>query len=846
MPTTQLPIPINGYTDSMNHQHGAEGFTTSAMNILPMDNWEHRRRVGTRQGFAAMADMGVNDDQNIQLLLTYEVYRDTTLVQEVLIVAYGLVYYADANGNTHSIAYDQSHSVSEFQVANADKIQPSDKVRGIQFGNYVYLVNGRYYYMIDLSATTPVVQTWRKVADGGDIGLPAAGTNKATLITRFGGRIVLAGIATTNTNWFMCTIGDVEDWTYDASDTTGATAIAGGSATRFGKLGEPIVALFPFGDSGLMVAGRNTLTYMTNDPAMPDAQFVKMSNGVGVMGPDAWCQGPEKTCFIASADGVYRLEPNMFNIQRGQSLTAGRLDNFFASVSPSRVDIHLAFDPSRLLVIMFVNRQADPTGIVHYVHHLNTQSWWPIKITDTRMDSLKSHCLYRPSSGQRDGLWLGFKSGRISMMSPSGVLITDGAASGSALKSSSNNSPNDGNGAAFQSRLAWSPLNATVPNERLLMTEMVVLLDNHEFPTLDGITQTGPTLNLYGADMAQVLSGVSGSIGITETRLAITGGAATGSQSETAISGGTHSGATGDGSVAQEYETRARLELVCEKTATTDFDEDTLIFVDNASSPRTVTLTFDKDINVASSAPTSATAGTVGISDTAGSKKAILKAVKLCLDQFKDAGLLSMTCKEPGDTSLVIIMDDSGSGTTVAGTAISEDDFSGEAWAAINKVEFIDGGASSTLSGTLTLDDPSANQSERTWTIGNAYKLRLSGVSPDIGQYEGYWGLFEPSGTKPKYIASAQTEVPPESTLTSTEILPSGYTASTVVLDSTQDDTLKELLETFSLSKGRNKRFRLRKRSSDFQVEITASGTSWVLEDISVDLQSGGKYKSVS
>ena len=106
--------------------------------------------------------------------------------------------------------------------------------------------------------------------------------------------------------------------------------------------------------------------------------------------------------------------------------------------------------------------------------------------------------------------------------------------------------------------------------------------------------------------------------------------------------------------------------------------------------------------------------------------------------------------------------------------------------------------------------------------------------------------MFEPSGTKPKYIASAQTEVPPESTLTSTEILPSGYTASTVVLYSTQDDTLKELLETFSLSKGRNKRFRLRKRSSDFQVEITASGTSWVLEDISVDLQSGGKYKSVS
>ena len=87
MPTTTLPIPMNGFSDSLNHQHGAEGFSTSMMNVVPMDNWDHRRRVGTRQGFTALADMGSNNDYNIQELLAYQVYRDISMRHEVLIVS---------------------------------------------------------------------------------------------------------------------------------------------------------------------------------------------------------------------------------------------------------------------------------------------------------------------------------------------------------------------------------------------------------------------------------------------------------------------------------------------------------------------------------------------------------------------------------------------------------------------------------------------------------------------------------------------------------------------------------------------------------------------------------------
>jgi hypothetical protein len=640
MPTTQLPVPINGYSDSLNHQHGADGFSTSMMNVVPSDNWEHRRRVGTRQGFAALLDMGSADDQNIQEMVSYEVYRDTTLRREVLIVSGATgansdtgIVYMDQGGVTNDIEYSATAATATITVTGTPtagkgiiitatagtvvtvtahaattsmstdtglfavdggttaliaedlktcitahsrltatragsvvtvtqavatatstgnteitagsggdldnatytnfsgaaytngtgRIQKYDTVRGLQFGNFVYLATGRHYYKIDLTASTPVVEEWTNYNGTGNLPEDTVG-NKCSLITRFGGRIAMSGLSSSPNNWFMSAIGDPDDWT--PTTDTSYDAQAGDTSTNFGKLGEPITALFPFGESGLMMASRNTLTYLTSDPVVSGAQFIRMSNGVGVMGADAWCQGPEKTCYVASGDGVYMIQPNDFNIQRGQSVTTARLDGFFAGVNPSEVDIHLAYDPPRSMIFMFVNRENDPSNVVHYQHHIPTQSWWSFQISDPRMDVIRATCLYTPVTGEREGTWYGCKSGRVAMQPNSGVLSYDGSAHVSALKTGQPNDPNSGEQVAFASRLAWSPINAGLSNERLLITELDVLLDTHEVTATAGITPSGPTLSLYAADMAQRLSGVSGDIGVTETRLAITGGAA--------------------------------------------------------------------------------------------------------------------------------------------------------------------------------------------------------------------------------------------------------------------------------------------------------------------------------
>ena len=1235
MPTAQVPIPINGYSDSLNHQHGAEGFSTSMLNVVPMDNFEHRRRVGTRQGFSAIADMGTNDDYNIQELLTYEVYRDTSLLREVLIVAGASVFYTDSAGDTHDVAYSTAAATStvtftdvptvdetiiitdtagtsktytaklvetlasnEFTIgggagatatvkmsgvpaadqtitiistdgtsktyragadsseasgifdrtgtvaeaaeslrvcmlhanghngkitatrsigdlvftqvlagtggnttitsdlastavvsfggdstvvagantaagtatsltacinhasghgstitavatdkvvaltqdavgtatstgntdvtstlsnatatnfkgaafaAGTNRIHKSDTVRGVIYGTYAYLATGRQYYKVDLSVTTPVIEEWTNYNGAGGMPTDTYG-NKCNLIARFGARIAMSGISSSRNNWFMSKIGDAEDWTPTAGNTSDAQA--GDSSTDFGVLGEPITAMFPFGESGLMMAGRGSLTFLTADPVVSGAQMVRMSNGVGVMGPDAWCQGPEKTCYVASGDGVYLIQPNQFNIQRGQSVTTGRLDAFFTGINPSEIDLHLAYDPPRGTIVMYVNREDDPDNSIHYIHHIATQSWWTFKVTDARVDVVRATCLYSPISGEREGLWIGCKSGRIATQPNSGVVAYDGGAHASPLKATSNNSPNTDTKVAFSSRLAWSPINSGLTNERLLLTELDVLLDRHTVTATDGITAAGPTLNLYGAETAQTLSGISGDIKVTQTELVIDGGVAlfaADTPSSTSFdcgnadtkayaiitvadgdddghglaalqyimltdnettpvtkryvlvdgigSGAVSTGAamttgadTGFGTLPAElspavavniniatstetaHEFLTQLKAAIEHAnghngkivvstidtqadgpqsmtltqytafrggntpitetlassvtvpsvfvggqttavateytpaveATIELHEATIgtlngqvmVLNDLGSGTSAVTLTFDSSLAVNAS-----TTSLIGCADADENYLSIMKAVKKSIDLNYSAGLLNIRTEEPyldTQSKMVLRMSDAWNGLdlltglTITGSAVSNNHIEGESFAlqaGTNWKQFINGGRAADITGTYALNDTAASESMRKWTRESSYTVRMGGNTSyalEPQQFRNKWGVFgTEDNSVPLYLAAEETASLSLSTWTSTEILPSNFTASTVIVDPEQDETTKRLLQTWTLARGRNNRYRVRKRESDFQVEITASGTAWVLEDLALNIEKGGAYRSV-
>ena len=1101
MPTTSLPIPINGFSDSMNHQHGADGFTTTAENVFPNDNLEHRRRVGTRQGFQAIADMGASDAENVQLMLDYQVYRAGSLVQEVLIVAGGNVWYAPSSGETTAIGYGTdlavgsvtftgvptaddtialistdlstetftaktaedlpnqqfnmttanaiatftfdeddfdstdtdttiqlidtvgltktytlkasgatapefnrgananacaenfkavvegsdghdgtilviknstnategsvdgkvtlvqivgstggntiitdgagwatictgsggapatftggatpatattvadslqrcieysttndlyekitvandsagkltltqattgadgnsvitpSSGLDEVTVVNfagsgvlaAEQLQNYDTVRGVQMENHVYLVNGRHYYKIDLSESEPKIIHWSEVTTtSSPTGLPKdTYGNRCPLITSFGGRIVLAGLPTSQTNWFMSKLGDPLDWTPVAS--AAHTAQAGGTSTSFGKLGEPIITMFPFGESGLLLAGNNSITYMTTDPVVSGAQFVRMSNSVGVKSVDAWCQGPEKTCFIVSDDGVYQVSPNQFNIQRGQNITSGRLDGLFGSLADGDVSISLAYDPPRTTVMMFVNRPADPIGMEHYQLHIPTGSWWKWTSNDTRMDTMTTHCFHSPYGGERKGVWYGYESGRICIQPNSGVVPHDGGGHVDPLKSSGNNSPNLTDHTAFISKLGWSPINSGMLNERLLLTEINVAMDVRDFPQPSEVTTVNPTLYLYGGDTAQTLSAITDDITLTETTLVIEGGTVTGGTEQGTIDGGS------DGDplaydVAKLFIRRSYMTVTCVTPNT--LNGKTLIFTD--SDGTAATLLFDNTIGMNASHTTSATAVTCGIEDAEGDKFKILSAIKISLDLLKGlAGAFKMTTEEPNlaDNTIVVRSDETtGSSIALAGTATTDGgdgvvEFT-VVIVALSAQQWVSGGIAAPLAATYSLVDDTASDSQKQWQQNGWRVRRIKSTDAGGAQWLGYWGFFEvtdagaqlfPDSSSPRYISTSSVSTIPESTFESTEIHTSpDLTESTLAVDTDTEEAGKATLASWTLTKGRNNRLRTRQRQSDFQVEINASGTSWVLEDIAVNLEQGGKYRSVT
>ncbi len=501
----RMVMPIDGFSDSTPYRVSTPTIAQEVLNCAPRDAWRDRRRIGTRQGFVAIEDMPAN----IQWMSEVKDYTSGTLSQYVIVIAGGIGYKLDTNGRT------------TFGASTAVRpIGSTTEIEGVQFGNYVYLVNGKDYFRINLSNATLVIENWVSAGHnygqngiGPDINVVsssiALGTagSCADKIAVFGARIVLAGIGDSPTNWFMSAVGDANDW--DATVGSGLTpnAIAGGSTDEYGTLGEPIKAIFPLGDTGFMFGCTNSLVYLNGDPQFTDSRLRVMSKSVGVAGKRSWCPGPEKTAMVAFTDGVYRVAPNDFDVDRSDRVTADRLDGFFSGTDFEDVNMVMAFDDYRRLVYLYVNRTDSPQTSTHFACDVDRFSWWPMTIEDTLMPVVTSTTRFRPLLDDRPVLWLGGLS-RISVQPADGVYAVDGCP----LPSSPYN-PSD-NKRAFASTLLMGPVNLT-PDRRVLLTDArVVMAADSQQDKYDQLG-FGPQLTVVRGASAQEAIGTSSDVIVT-------------------------------------------------------------------------------------------------------------------------------------------------------------------------------------------------------------------------------------------------------------------------------------------------------------------------------------------
>lgn len=202
---------------------------------------------------------------------------------------------------------------------------------------------------------------------------------RASLLVRFGGRLALSGFTPSPNNWFLSKINDVDDWV-PGSGTANDDAVAGNLSTKFSIPGEPIVALIPMAESGLLFAGRHTMTYLSADPVFEtQARMIELSRSVGIVSAKAWCVSDSQTVYVMAQDGLYRVRPNEFQITQSGRITGGRLDSFFQSQKFDQLNCSLGYDPEIQNIYCIMSRTDLPSSSTHLVYSQATDSFWAIR-----------------------------------------------------------------------------------------------------------------------------------------------------------------------------------------------------------------------------------------------------------------------------------------------------------------------------------------------------------------------------------------------------------------------------------------------------------------------------------
>tara|TARA_R100000808_G_scaffold23310_1_gene51595 strand:+ start:500 stop:4270 length:3771 start_codon:yes stop_codon:yes gene_type:complete len=264
----------------------------------------------------------------------------------------------------------------------------------VMFDRY-YLADGSKYLVID----TPL----RKILNWSDMtledgvyhipgGANSADTPKCRLICSWLGRIAMAGKADEPNNWFLSEVSETEayennqgpnNWNFDGTDIDGGLQPIAGNSSNMPELGDPITSLFPYHETNLVFGCTNSIYVLTGDPGPSDttATIQTVSRDIGIVSPDAWCHGPNRSLYFFGQNGLYQMAPNEFNVDQSNRISAGRLDKTFASIDASLYHVSLCYDYHTYGVHVFLHARDQPQSLTgtHYYYDERSDSLWPME-----------------------------------------------------------------------------------------------------------------------------------------------------------------------------------------------------------------------------------------------------------------------------------------------------------------------------------------------------------------------------------------------------------------------------------------------------------------------------------
>ena len=313
----------------------------------------------------------------------------------------------------------------------------------------------------------------------------STGLEACSIMARYRGRIVMAGLASDPQNWFMSEAGNPYNWNYGTVPITVTMPIAGNNSDA-GLVGDTITCLAPYNDDLMVIGGTQSIWLMRGDPA-DGGRIDAISHLVGIIGPNAWCLDAQGNMYFFGGGVFYRMGPvsasTMYQKTLGgmpEPLSRGRLDNVFSKVDGAHSNVQLVWDETLHGVHIFITPLFPTDGsipAIHYWWDARTDSFWPMQFP-LGCGPTAATVFQSPNSTTRAVL-VGGQDGYIRQI--------DATA-------------NDDDGESIYSQVAWGPQNAGSVHKNSRINRLTTILDQTSDPV---------TVNLYAAQSPQEVVQVS-------------------------------------------------------------------------------------------------------------------------------------------------------------------------------------------------------------------------------------------------------------------------------------------------------------------------------------------------
>lgn len=171
--------------------------------------------------------------------------------------------------------------------------------------------------------------------------------SKPTLVSKFNGRLVLAGDEAYPHQWWMSEVYNPWNWAYTAGSNL--TAISSGSINA-GEIADVITALIDYGDDFFVFGCQSSIYLLDGDPTY-GGTIESLTDHAGVYGARAWCKDHQSNLYFFSGEGLYKADGGR---RKPISLSAIILPNWSLDwdLNPDNFRVVCTFDPVKNGIII--------------------------------------------------------------------------------------------------------------------------------------------------------------------------------------------------------------------------------------------------------------------------------------------------------------------------------------------------------------------------------------------------------------------------------------------------------------------------------------------------------------